>query len=524
MRARLFTAFLALILTAGVALWVTEQTIQERYNPNKMAEERDSDILYPIAQGDASVAWQREGWFINAMNVQRRGVDHLLDNETYGDDGSNRKRVLLVGDSFVYGTGVANPDDMLGERLEDELNKAAGGNAFDVQVLGLHGASTMEEAEWLTDELLEEIDPDLIVVGFVPNDVVPSGREAALCGSDLFCDQSVTSTDLPEYAACLNGEAGILPKIIRYSIKPFFPLVAETMLSRFCDLGRIASETSTQSYADLVAVPSEGPYWKYFLTALDRFAEINTAIPVTFSPLYPEYDRGETRDFVINTIRERGITVSEMSLSYEAVYQARSTRNLWVNPVDAHPNRYLNELFAEDIVAALTQNYRWIGDAPAGDVEPEPLVVTSIPVNPAKKNYNDLIFRETLSTQNLTYRELQSRDGTTAAAQNTTCVTLGSPHVTLYLHSGLPVGQRLETRLHSAAETATIVDVHTMLVDRNSKVMTRKVGELRVGEAVSFTLNAGERAVLYAPRGGSACNDPAEHLSLSPLDIELALR
>ena len=524
MRRRFLFAFLVAIIAIGFGSWSFERSLESRYNPNKIGIERDNSLFFPFPAAEASISWQREGYFINLMNSGRRGFDHLLDNEVYGPDGSGRKRVLLIGDSFVYGTGVANPDDMLGQRLEDELNLIVGKNAFDVQTIGLHGASTVEESEWLTDELLSELDPDLIVVGLVPNDTIPSGRESAICGSDRFCAQPITSTDIPEYAACINGKIGFLPRLVRITYMPFFPLISETILSRYCDLGRIASESNTLSYAELIRDPESSPYWKYFLSALDRFASINRDIPVTFSPLYDNYIALPERVLLVNSINDLDLSVSEMPSSDEALRLALDSKNLWVNPVDAHPNRYLNELYAKDIASSLLAKYPWIKDVVVAKDVIKPLVSAYLPLGGFEKASDNLAFAGVLTTDGITSQKRNLQDGTLAAVQKTPCANLGSAHGALYLRSGLPEAQRLELRLLSTSTALGIVDIYTMSVDRNSKSINRKVGEVRPGETVFFNLEVGERSILLAPRVGGACDDPNVELTLLALDIELFLR
>jgi len=524
MRVRVFSSFLAIFLAGALALFFTESRLQDRYNPTKMAENRDNSLFFPSPVGDSSISWQREGHYINLSNFQRRGFDHFLDNETYGPDGSGRKRILLVGDSFVYGTGVANPDDMLGQRLEDELNRSVGRYAFDVQVLGLHGASTLEESEWLTDEVLDKLDPDLIVLGLVPNDGRPSGREVTLCGSDLFCDESLTSVDVPEYAYCLKGESGFLPRLVRFTLRPLFPLVSESILSRHCDPERFAAETGTSSQQALTAELKDEPFMKFFFSALDRFVEINEEIPVTVSPLYIGYQSFHNRDGVSELIRDTGLVVAEMPLSSDASRTSSDPFYFRANPVDEHPNRYLNEMYAKDIADALFRDHSWMLEAPAGKQRLLPLVSSFLPLGGKVGVSNDLVFTGVLTSDSVPTRGMLLNDGTRPADQVTPCAILGKAHGSIFLRSGLSEGQRVELSLQSATAKADIVDVYVSYVDQASKSRIRKVGELRNGDSIMFTLGKDERTILMAPRSGAECGDIDEKLVLPPLGIELFLR
>ncbi len=85
---------------------------------------------------------------------------------------SNRTRVLVVGDSFVWGDGIASGDDTLPGLLRRNLEEGAPGR-YDVTSaaypgLGVHGYRRAVEA------MIPEVHPDLIVVGYLGTaDLVP---------------------------------------------------------------------------------------------------------------------------------------------------------------------------------------------------------------------------------------------------------------------------------------------------------------------------------------------------------------
>lgn len=80
-------------------------------------------------------------------------------------------RILALGDSFTYGTGVALEDNFL-SRLEVELNSRSGDHPR-IEIIKAGIPRYFPEAERI---LLEHYgvsySPDLVLVGFVPNDVL----------------------------------------------------------------------------------------------------------------------------------------------------------------------------------------------------------------------------------------------------------------------------------------------------------------------------------------------------------------
>ena len=79
-----------------------------------------------------------------------------------------KKRILVVGDSFVWGDVSANINTLWWRQLQTELTKR-GYRDVEVIAAGLNGASTHEETGWLVSTL-PKYKPDLVVIGYVTND------------------------------------------------------------------------------------------------------------------------------------------------------------------------------------------------------------------------------------------------------------------------------------------------------------------------------------------------------------------
>lgn len=77
-------------------------------------------------------------------------------------------RVLFVGDSFVYGLGIPEAADTLPAQLERAL--VAAGVRAQVLDAGVCGADTEREISVL-QELVPRTRPDLVLLGYYPNDI-----------------------------------------------------------------------------------------------------------------------------------------------------------------------------------------------------------------------------------------------------------------------------------------------------------------------------------------------------------------
>jgi lysophospholipase L1-like esterase len=85
----------------------------------------------------------------------------------------NTFRILLLGDSFTWGEGVPLKD-IYPEVLEGQLNaeKTKGGLQFECINTGKKGLNTVQELAFLREKGFS-FEPDLVLLGFVLNDVMP---------------------------------------------------------------------------------------------------------------------------------------------------------------------------------------------------------------------------------------------------------------------------------------------------------------------------------------------------------------
>jgi lysophospholipase L1-like esterase len=119
--------------------------------------------------------WQNENAAINRMNAAKIKAD--ARDPVWRSEGmplpaakDGKRRILVIGDSFVWGDGYANANDIWWRQLQRELRRRGYGNV-EVVAAGLNGASAQDQLHWLRDlGLLERVVPDLVVLGYVTND------------------------------------------------------------------------------------------------------------------------------------------------------------------------------------------------------------------------------------------------------------------------------------------------------------------------------------------------------------------
>lgn len=83
----------------------------------------------------------------------------------------NEKRILVIGDSFIFGVGNTNVNYTWWKQLNLRI-KEAGYSDVNVYAAGYYGYNTKQQLEKIlnNEKLIKNINPDLIIMGYVPND------------------------------------------------------------------------------------------------------------------------------------------------------------------------------------------------------------------------------------------------------------------------------------------------------------------------------------------------------------------
>ncbi|MEH2283912.1 MAG: SGNH/GDSL hydrolase family protein [Nostoc sp.] len=128
----------------------------------------------------SSPAWQQENDRINRNNKEKILTSSIVMNPAQGEwiwrskgfpvskVATKPKRILVMGDSFVWGSGYSNMNDIWWRQLQRELTRR-GYEQVEVIAAGLSGASTHQELEQARN-LVRVYKPNLIIWGYVTND------------------------------------------------------------------------------------------------------------------------------------------------------------------------------------------------------------------------------------------------------------------------------------------------------------------------------------------------------------------
>ncbi len=263
-------------------------------------------------------------------------------------------RVLGLGDSFTFGTGVRHEDTFLAV-LEKHLEGSAGGRTFEVLNLGVMGYNTVTEVALLS-HLGIKYDPDVVIICFFLNDA-QGGATHSL------------------FNVGLSGEGSFL--LERYSV--LVDRIAWTLQRR-----QQASQL-VESYKRSFQPEALG--WIMARQALDKaailadrkgFELILMIFPVLWD-LSSNYPFKEVHDIVASFATERSIPVLDLLPEFAGFHGPE----LWVHPTNQHPNERAHEIAGQVL-------YRFVSDC--GIVHPS----SGSNMPPSFKPSNDSVQRTTL--------------------------------------------------------------------------------------------------------------------------------
>ena len=235
-------------------------------------------------------------------------------------------RVVALGDSFTWGDKIASADSTWPAQLEADLRRRRPQTPVEVVNLGQKGFTSVNEAEMLR-RLGWQFDPDVVVVQFYLNDILPSGPDFERGYSGWIFPRAWL---LPErYKGGPAGRSALLH-------------VAESVLTAWRHGDRVAqAEKWTEVYT------RRGPEWDDLEGALKEMGEAAAArgVPIVLM-LFPDFIPGLTEgaDNPLRVIHEqvieaaRGAGFSILDLTPVFIRANADMQHWWTTPYDTHPN------------------------------------------------------------------------------------------------------------------------------------------------------------------------------------------
>lgn len=270
--------------------------------------------------GDPYRTLPQDGRMVYRINsIGMRGPDRFPD---MSDDVI---RIMVLGDSFAFGEGVAL-DEAFPYLLERSLQERAPVDVrYQVLNAALSGYGTADELARLRD-YSPLVRPHAVVVAYTLNDPIPES------------DMAPFEDDLMNRMADASGD--------RRSVSALYDLISAQRASR-------QRTSEVESWYRSFYVGERADRWERAsddLAAMSSYCRENDiALTVAVLPLIHRLNDHPFTDIhsqITDFCREQGIRVVDML----PVLKGIPDQELWVHPTDHHPNARAHGLMAEELV------------------------------------------------------------------------------------------------------------------------------------------------------------------------------
>lgn len=263
-------------------------------------------------------------------------------NETESED----TVILVIGDSFIWGDGTGNVNNLWWRALQRRIWDR-GYNHCKVIAVGQCGASTQDELFWLSQtSMLEDINPDMIIIGYVTND------------AQYLDENGIKKPGV--WGPASHLEKGILKYVSRV-----FPNIAykinNDLQSREIAMTDL-SEQDLYSYSEweyqIITGDNLIRYQKVAVEPLGEFLQ-KLSIPYCLmtTPNTPDYDSFYARyKDVLPLFGEAGIPVYDCLSDFSEKHGQDTEYYEGINPVNSHPGIATNAYLA-DYAMSMIENY-----------------------------------------------------------------------------------------------------------------------------------------------------------------------
>lgn len=302
------------------------------------------------SNGDLNSAlWSDENQKITSQNyhkIKNTQTDPIFRSAGYEPPKVDfwRKRILIIGDSFVWGDGSTNINTLWWRQLQWEIERRGYFNV-DVIAAGRNGASTQDQLAWLNSpDFLESAHPDAIIFGYVTND--PQMKD----DNGVHIVKQLQGTEYYQ---------------VGDQIKHLFPHLGFELQTRINGkLHMVPNDTTGYPYNEWELKILEGKNFEEYKLMLKRLAinlrQINVPAFFVTTPNWPGREAFEMRyKPVAEAMKEAGLEFFDLLPEFLRCCEESAIGQYdWViNPANGHPGPRSTHFYAAQIVALLEAKY-----------------------------------------------------------------------------------------------------------------------------------------------------------------------
>lgn len=304
------------------------------------------------------VKWIKEDEKINNMNSQKLKNSTWKSNQffwLYNDETippkSDKKRILVVGDSYVWGDGYNNANYIWWQQLRNKLLEN-GYNDVEIIAMGMKGFNTWQQHKMLKNaDIANSVNPDLILFAYVDNDT-----EA---WQNPYDDDPIWKKTKAEYAGLRNVLPNKLSSLLDNLYPNLYRKVNSTLTEKYSSLNGIFG----MKYLDYEEIIHQElfleNYREYVLKPLKQYLENELGVPYLFieMPFFPSDVVQEQINLIKDIYDEENMPFIVLSEDYALEVPFYDKDVYQITPANAHPSTKTTEFTSRKVLEILESNY-----------------------------------------------------------------------------------------------------------------------------------------------------------------------
>lgn len=259
---------------------------------------------------------------------------------------TNKTKVLIIGDSFTFGQGIRYEDTFI--KKVEKLSKSYIGINF-----GISGADIDEIFQDFSKNT-KEVNSDIVLYGLCPNDIVLDPKDWEDFNSLIKVNKSFETKDSRKVWDFLNLRNHYFNELEDLGILRKSHIVE--LISYHYTLSKVTNAT-IDHYRDIYNFKKNANGLKKTLDYIREMKLISEDRGARFAVvLFPLlYWPGGKNPFAAEYEGFKGVLKDHGVNYYDPLPSLMrfNDRDLWVHPLDQHPNEIANEIIAKDILSFL---------------------------------------------------------------------------------------------------------------------------------------------------------------------------
>jgi hypothetical protein len=296
-------------------------------------------------------------------------------------------KILVISDSFGIGDGLYNKKETWPRELERQLNLID--NRYEVSVLAAGGANYKEFYNYINLDIVDNLDPDLIILSLVSNDFNQYSNDLNL-SFDSNLNKSGLNYDILAYISCINSENNL----VRYiSFFDFFENIKNFLLLNYCDnLVYKSNIYAKNPYMD----DRTGENWANLSEIEEYYKKIieSTSKPIFFYNLlsYSENNPiiAKLKNINIKIINDLPMSSSLFAELYDLCNRYKQRDCFRANPYDYHHNLVFSRYYISKNIINIYDKIKHIKGSYSKKEVPD-YILEALPYQIRYKKFDDYI-------------------------------------------------------------------------------------------------------------------------------------